>query len=323
MKFIEKLETYFNSGSTDKQNQRRLGGLLISITALLLAIAILVTAIGLVVNLFSGLGNGPDDNGEDDGPTVNTHLLATSFEEVLAKANKNGYLSATSTEALAETSYTTLRQTNRPKVTVDGKETNLYRCQNADNFALQNEAKAAFDALALEFYNKEGLNTLWVKLAYNIAGDNVAPYATAQAIMLDYSVSGNESEGSIFGVEEYKWIYENAHLYGFVRVSNEEGEQNVFRYVGLANAKYIQSKQKKADTFYTVDNYLEEIKATNPNKTMSIKGVAKALGEKSTTTVYVYYMPTDSAEFMLPNNNKYGFTVDDIGTGYVVSYWKL
>ena len=320
MKITEKLEAYFNSGSTDKQNHRRLGGLLISITALLLAIAILVTAIGLAVTLISNAANRPNNNDDDGGDSVNTHLLATSFEEVLAKANKTGYLSPSAGEALAETSYTTLKQINRPK-TPDGS--NLYRCQNADNFALQNEAFAAFNAMATAFYEKEGLATLWVKLAYNVAGNNVAPYANAQALMLDYSTSGNESSGSIYGVEEYEWIYENAHNYGFVRVSNEEGEQNVFRYVGLAHAKSIQAKQKKAETFYTVEDYLAEVKTTTPNSTMSIKGVVKTLGEKATTTVYVYYMPTESSEFKLPNNNKYGFTVEDVGTGYVVSYWKL
>ena len=41
---VENLEKYFNTGSTDKQNKRRLGGLLIAITAILLVLSILTTA---------------------------------------------------------------------------------------------------------------------------------------------------------------------------------------------------------------------------------------------------------------------------------------
>ena len=49
MKFIENLENYFNSGSTDKQNKRRLGGLLIAVTAMLLAVSMVAIAVGGVV----------------------------------------------------------------------------------------------------------------------------------------------------------------------------------------------------------------------------------------------------------------------------------
>ena len=321
--FIGKLESYFTSGPTDKQNKRRLGGLLVCVTAILLVIAILVTSVAGVVAIVSGIINNiSNTDNNDDGPSTNSHLVETTLEEVLAKVNTNKYgpLSSPANENLAETSYTTLRQTNRPKLP-SGE--NLYRCQSADNFALQNDAFAAFNAMATEFYNKKGLATLWVKAAYSTSGSNVEPYSNAYAIMLDYSVNGDASNGSIYGVEAYSWIYENAHLYGFIRVSNDEGEQNVFRYVGLAHAKNIYNKQKKADTFYTLDAYLEELKATTPTNTISIKGVAKALGDKNTTTYYSYYMPTDSATFWLPNDLKYGCTVDNVGSGYIVTYWKL
>ena len=315
-----KLESYFTSGPTDKQNKRRLGGLLVCVTAILLVIAIFVTSIAGVAAIISGLIDGFSDPGdEDDGPSTNSHLVETTLEEVLAKVNTNKYgpLSSPADENLAETSYTTLRQTNRPKLP-SGE--NLYRCQSADNFALQNDAFAAFNAMATEFYNQEDLATLWVKAAYSTSGSNVEPYSNAYAVMLDYSIDGIASNGSIYGVKEYEWIYENAHLYGFIRVSNDEGEQNVFRYVGLAHAKNIYNKQTKADTFYTLDAYLEELKATTPTNTISIK--VKALGNKN-TTYYSYYMPTDSATFWLPNDLKYGCIVDNVGSGYIVTYWKL
>lgn len=322
MNIIEKLENYFNSGSTDRQNKRRLGGLLIAITAILLVVAIVVTSIGGVVALIGGVVDSfkkPDET-PDDG--VNNHLAETTLEEVMVKAAASKFTLTNAEVALTDADYTRLQQPKRP--VADDGTTKLYNCESADNFALQTEAFDAFNAFVTAFYQKTKLTTLWVKVAYNVTGGNASYFTNALAVKLDYVTdTSNYTTASTFGVDEYEWIYEHAHEYGFVRVSNNSGEENIFRYVGLAHAKYIESKQGKNDeTFYGLESYLADIKATTPDSTIKIGSVKKAIGETSTTTFYVYYMPSASAVFKLPNN-KYTYTVSaaDDG-GYIVTYRK-
>ena len=323
MSFIEKLEKYFNTGSTDKQNKRRLGGLLIAITAMLLAASIVAVAVGGVVVAIIGLIDGakkPDDNA-DKGP--NTHLAEVALTDVATKADENKLFTLTNMEIeLTEADYIKLQRPNRP--VANDKKTKLYGCESADNFALQKDAFAAFNAMVTAFYGETNNTKLWVKLAYNVQGGNVSYYANALAVMLDYVTDDEEyTTASIYNVEEYKWIYDNAHEYGFVRVSDTEGEENVFKYVGFANAKYIQNQQRRnKDNFYSIDSYISEIKASTPDDPISISGVKRSLnGEGGKTAYYVYYMPAESASYKLPTD-KYDYTVMAIDGGYVVTYCK-
>lgn len=319
MNFIEKLEKYFNTGSTDKQNKRRLGGLLIAITAMLLAASIVAVAVGGVVAAVAGI-IGTKEPDEDSDGGVNTHLAEAAMTDLTAKENK--LFKLTNAEVtLTEADYKKLQRPNRP--VADDGETKLYGCESADNFALQNEAFEAFNAFVSAFYKQKKNTKLWVKVAYNIQGGNVSYYASALAVKLDYVTDGeNYTTASIYGEKDYEWLYDHAYEYGFVRVSNTEGEENVFKYVGLSHAKYIQSQQKKnKDTFYSIDSYIAEIKATTPDTPIKISTVKKALGESGTTAYYVYYMPADSAVVKLPTD-KYAYTVMAIDGGYVVTYCK-
>ena len=319
MNFIEKLEKYFNTGSTDKQNKRRLGGLLIAITAMLLAASIVAVAVGGVVAAVAGI-IGTKEPDEDSDGGVNTHLAEAALTDLTAKENK--LFKLTNAEAtLTEADYKKLQRPNRP--VADDGETKLYGCESADNFALQNEAFEAFNAFVSAFYKQKKNTKLWVKVAYNIQGGNVSYYASALAVKLDYVTDGeNYTTASIYGEKDYEWLYDHAYEYGFVRVSNVEGEENVFKYVGLSHAKYIQSQQKKnKDTFYSIESYIAEIKATTPDTPIKISTVKKALGESGTTAYYVYYMPADSAVVKLPTD-KYAYTVMAIDGGYVVTYCK-
>ena len=319
MNFIEKLEKYFNTGSTDKQNKRRLGGLLIAITAMLLAASIVAVAVGGVVAAVAGI-IGTKEPDEDSDGGVNTHLAEAALTDLTAKENK--LFKLTNAEVtLTEADYKKLQRPNRP--VADDGETKLYGCESADNFALQNEAFEAFNAFVSAFYKQKKNTKLWVKVAYNIQGGNVSYYASALAVKLDYVTDGeNYTTASIYGEKDYEWLYDHAYEYGFVRVSNVEGEENVFKYVGLSHAKYIQSQQKKnKDTFYSIESYIAEIKATTPDTPIKISTVKKALGESGTTAYYVYYMPADSAVVKLPTD-KYAYTVMAIDGGYVVTYCK-
>lgn len=322
MNIIEKLEKYFNSGSTDKQNKRRLGGLLIAVTAMLLAVSMVAIAVGGVVAGIIELTDGLKKQEEEEGGGVNTHLAEVALTDVTTKAEENTRFTLTNAEVtLTEADYVRLQRPNRP-VANDGA-TKLYGCETADYFALQKDAFTAFNALVTEFYKQKNNTKLWVKMAYNTQGGNVSYFTNALAIKLDYVTdTENYTTASIYGVKDYEWIYDHAHEYGFVRVSNLEGEENILRYVGLANAKYVQNQQKKSkDNFYSLETYLADIKATTPDTPIKISSAKKAIGESGTTAYYVYYMPADSAVVKLPTE-KYAYTVMAIDGGYVVTYCK-
>ena len=324
MNVMEKLENYFNSGSTDRQNKRRLGGLLIAITAILLVVAIITVSVGgaimAIVGIFDGINNPGND--DDGGSVGNSHLVETTLEDITIKANATKFTLTNGEVTLTEDDYTKLQRPNRP--VADDGETKLYRGDLADDFALQKDAFEAFNTLVSDFYKKTGLTTLWVKLAYNVKGGNTSYFTNALAVKLNYVTDENTlANASIYGVKDYEWIYENAHKYGFVRVSANEGEENILRYVGLAHAKYIESKQGKDDeNFYGLDDYLAEITSTTPDNTMKVSSVNKAIGNKSTTTYYTYFMSATATPLRLPNSNKYNATVLFVGDGYIVTYCK-
>lgn len=328
MTFLEKLENYFNSGSTDKQNKRRLGGLLISVTAILLVLATFVLAIAACVTFVSTLKFGDDD--ESDIPTTNADLVAAAIEDVTAKAdnallllnNDYGYAG----DAPAESAVTKLQQINRPK-TPEGK--NMYACESADNFALTKEAAKAFHEMIKGFYEAKKNTNIWVKCAYNVNGANASVYATATAIQLNYLTGSDEEDEyankSIYGVKDYEWIYDNAAKYGFIQISDAEGEENIFRYVGTAHAKYI--GQKNGKNFYGLAEYQNDLKNdyVNPKK-LSVSNVPTEAGSKSTARYYVYYIPANAATdaVMLPNTEKFDYTVSYNNVdGYIITYTKL
>ena len=327
MNVMEKLENYFNSGSTDKQNKRRLGGLLIAITAILLVVAIITVSVGGAIMAIVGIVDGFKNPGNDDdgGNVGNSHLVETTPEDITIKANATKFTLTNGEVALTEADYKTFSPVNRPEKDENDANTKdyLYRAHSPESFALQNEAFEAFNAMVRDFYAKTGLDTLWIRMAYNKDGGNVSYFTNGLAVKLEYTTDYAESAGSIYGVDDYKWIYEHAHEYGFVSVSNLEGEENILRYVGLAHAKYIESKQGKNDEdFYGLDDYLAEITSTTPDNTMKVSSVKKAIGDKSTTTYYTYFMSATATPLRLPNSNKYNATVLFVGDGYIVTYCK-
>ena len=189
---------------------------------------------------------------------------------------------------------------------------------------LQREAVAAFSAMTEEFNKKEG-KLIHVPVAYEIGADNSENYKNALAVKLCYKDSDGKSQ-SILGNDEYEWIVDNAHKYGFVRISAKEGEQNIYRYVGLANAEYIYKKQAKCDEeegeFYGIGDYLADVKAGE----LTVRSVYTSLDEGAKkTTHWVYFVsnaPEDQQSIKLPDASKYAFDISRVADGYVVVYHR-
>ena len=326
MKFMEKLEAYFNTGSVEKQNQKRLGGIVIGVTAVLLVVAMLTLGIGSIVGAIIDGVNEKKENEENSKPTVNADLVDSTLEAITELDNSILLNTGNNVEYIVKTAdIKQMQPKNRPK-NADGE--NLYMCENTNNFALQVDAFNQFTELVKAFYEKTGDLNLWVKQAYIVGVENNPnAYATAMTIQLDYLVERVEETSkyvtaSTYQVDAYKWIYDNAYKYGFVRVSNEEGEENIFRYVGLDHAKYIESKNT-SKKFYGVNDYLADLKNYTTSK-LTIRSVKTEIAEGKTknTNHFVYYVPAQGP-YKLPDEKLFNYTVSSNNTdGYILTYWS-
>ncbi len=326
MKFTEKLESYFNTGSTEKQNQKRLGGLLIGITAVLLAVSIILLVVVPACQAIGDAIEAKKNEKEDNSPAVNNDLVDATLEEITAL--DNAYLLDTSkgvTLTIANSDVKRFQPINRPK-NEDGD--NLYMCERSNDFALQTVAFEQFNEMIKEFYKEEGDINLWVKQAYDVSiENNPNEYATALTVQLDYLVEYIEETSryitaTTYGVETYEWIYDNCHEYGFVRASNEEGKENVFRYVGLDHAKHIESKNT-SKKFYGVNDYLNDLKGYTAGK-LTVRSVPTEITDGTTKKIthYVYFVPA-TGPYKLPDSAEFSYTVSSNNSdGYVVSYWE-
>ena len=202
-----------------------------------------------------------------------------------------------------------------------------YTC--ASNHGLQTEAADAFNLMMTDFYNakKEKVN---VVAAYSIDEDNSENFKNALAVKLNFK-NADDVSTSIYNANgakdwKYDWIYDNAAKYGFVPITMQEENGNVFRYVGLASAKYIASKQGKVDLEknedYTIADFLNEVRAGE----ITVRSVDVSLEEDAKrTTHYIYFVsatPATADDVKLPIAGKYTYTVSKISDGYVVEYHK-
>ncbi len=340
MKFLEKVENYFNSGSTDKINKRRLGGLLIGITAILLVISMVVLAAAAII---TGIGNIVDANKEDEPVDYTSNLDPVSGTDV--KALATGTIVLDERDLAASATLKSLTQTNRAFTTDD----NIYN-KDATNIIygvgggltsgniafLQQEALTAFNAMMKKFYLEKGLATIYVVAAYENNQGNIKAtgyYKNALSLKINYisGAFGNKDykdEGSIYDVEEYEWIYQNAYKYGFVQVSDAENETNIFQYVGFAHARYIRDKQKSSkENFYSIDDYLAELKAATAEKPLTVTN-AQTFDEKGeivkSTKYFSYYMAADTADdaWKLPKEGFEYTVTETLDGGFIVTYCK-
>lgn len=134
----------------------------------------------------------------------------------------------------------------------------------------------------------------------------------------DFAIYPKNKNGSTFiNADEYSWIYDNCHKYGFI-LRYPEGKTAItgiapeswhFRYVGVPHSTYMQDKGK------TLEEYLTDI-------TVYSEGVPLTV-EISTNEIYsVFYVKksdSDKTSFTVPKNTEYGISGDNAG-GFVVWY---
>lgn len=300
------LQNYFNSGSPDKRAKRRIGGIVIAVTAIALVAAIIVLAVSSIAAAFK------KPPAEVPPPSNAIETYSGDISDINAHLNSKVTLVDGSGLVIAESDVKTFAPSNRTNVGTDAANpVHAYGCSaiNYNKDALIIEAYNAFDKMACDFYNDNGQTTkICVVKVYNIEGQAASAYANALTVKL-HTFDGNY-ENSIYGDARYDWIYENAANYGFVRVSNEEGEEDVFRYVGTVHAKGVGRDRILSD-------YISELKGTTAEAPKKVK-VKLSPDAKSSTEVSIYYVPYGDS-YALPNAEKYTFSASNVGDGYVIT----
>ncbi len=326
MNITDKLEKYFNTGSTDKQNKRRLGGLLIAITAILLVISMLVLAGGGVVAAVGGIIGWFDKPGENEGGGGASSVLVDAAESDVANATATTILLEGAAQNVSVTTFGDIsNNAYRFKNGVDKSGGWVYKASLAKG--LQADALKAFNAMIAELQNQIPSELVaWANDAYG-ADESRPDYASGLVVEIYYGrMDEDTASGSAYESEDFEWLFKNAYKYGFVRVSDADGEESVFQYVGIEHAKYIYDKQKSSkETFYGIGSYIADIKQNaTPDAPMSL-GSVKNLDGKSVSPS-VYYMPAAAGEgyvYKLPKEG-YDYTMQKTadGSGYIVTYWR-
>lgn len=315
MKFIT---DFLNSGTVKQQNRKKLGALLICITAALLAVALIVLTVAAIAGAIKNKG---EDEEEETGPKIPSGYVTTTFEEgqssngdLLLLDEAHPYVGGAPTVVLMDT------EENRPYVNGDER---VYYVENRTTFSLTEAAMAGFLAMVTDFFEETGDNNLYVSQAYeaDVASElhkngctvTLKYYADLTADPIPkLPIYDAEAKAP---VETYQWIYDNAAKYGFVRASNVEGEENIFRYVGAVHAKAMQDK--KLTTVAEYITYLQTKHAFPSQLGVTVRGA-----DGKDVKYGVYYIAPDADQYV-PEEGTYDYTVsgDNMG-GYIVTVTK-
>lgn len=320
MKFIK---DFLNSGTAKQQKRKRLGALLVSITAALLVVALLVLAVFGIVGAIKNRGE--EEETEEEGNKIPKGYVTTEFSK---DQDINGtLLKITASKA---NSYKGKAPTAKPDIqTREAAGTlGLYRADHGD-IKLQQETMDAFHAMVKAFDAANSGASNYTKnrlyLDSNLAPKSATPSADTKAVMnsgtililAEQATDSTDNEVSIYDADNktgkgvYKWLYDNAARYGFIVVADTAEEGNIFRYVGAAHATYM-TKNK-----LTFDAYLEKLDSTQAGKTLSIS----VTGEDGKAIRYEIYYIAPTTEHLVPEKYEYTVSGDNAG-GYIVTVNK-
>ena len=179
-------------------------------------------------------------------------------------------------------------------------EPELINIEDARDEATPKTAQALFDmvvdcnkALAEDGSDDDNLV---LSGAYNVneISTQKGVYSSGEAVAISCCYEGSPQDiRPINEVPKYKWIYSNAHKYGFVPVS---ANSNVFRYVGIQHATAARSNGTYLNT------YLKKLK----NATVETPLILDANG-----TSVAYYCPINDVK--VPKNYDYDISGDNVG----------
>ena len=260
--------------------------LLIVITTILLIVSVIAFAICQVVNITAG--KSPDEEKDTAEEAIN--LGETTTKELSPTAVNSGNLLTLNSTARYKGDVDVVNLQKREDRPQTEASKNAYTVLPAvqSKFHATDATATALNKMLKAFYEAKKDDNLLISGAYDTSEvDSQEPiFSSGEAIALsyfhDYANNGINDQRSIAGVDTYKWIYANAHKYGFVAAS---ANSNVFRYIGVTHASAAKLKG------LTLDKYLNQLKNATPEAPMRLD---------SSGTYVAYYCPIDNV--IVPKN---------------------
>jgi len=293
-------------GSLEQQKKRRAVVFAMLITAAALVLSLVIFLISGVVSLISD--NAPDKDGEEGGTDISTYEPTSFSSEQVS--NGNLLLVDDNHSYKGNTSMVTFKDSaDRPRK--PNSNAVIYSLNTNLPYGGTAEAVSAFNAMIKDFYEAKDDDNLYIENSCNIgstAQENI--FATGLCFELTYYVNWEterDNRPSIYGVEMYQWIYENAHKYGFIQLYSAEedaSKANIFRYVGEAHAFYI----KKQNISFS--EYIALVQTKTAQAPLTVTTASK-------TKYNIYYIAKD-AEQLVPTDSPYTVSGDNLG-GYIVT----
>lgn len=329
MKFIK---DFLNSGTAKQQKRKRLGAMLVCITAAILVIALLVLAVFGIVGAIKN--RNAEEESEETGDKIPKGYVTTEFSKEQSVNGTMLKITASKAYAYAGTAPTVKPEPSvREAAGVEG----LYYAAYGD-ISLQQETMDAFHAMVKAFdATKQGSSDYTAGCLY--LDSNLAPSTATlsdgteednkpatKAIIKSGTIvilsatptpKDTDNAASIYDAENktgkgvYKWIYDNAAKYGFIVVADTAEQGNVFRYVGVAHASYMKREN------LSFDDYLAKLMKTQAGKGLSVS----VTGTDGKATKYEMYYVAPTEQHLVPEKFSYTVSGDNAG-GYIVTVNK-
>lgn len=310
MKFIK---DFLNSGTAKQQKRKRLGALLISITAALLVVALLVLAVFGIVGAIKNRGE--EEVVEETGDKIPKGYTTTTFGP---DQTYNGpLLLLDASHPYRGNALKVFSESGSVYRATSPEGESLYSVNGMKDIGFTEETINAFNQMMVAFYQAKSTEgyvagTLWIQnpASMSLNDSTKAMLSAGYGIIL---TDGRDTAATIYDAETkkgkgvYAWLYENAAQYGFIQASTAEGEENIFRYVGLVHAKYMVDKN------LSVADYLAKLsKETGPGDTLKYKvdGVS-----------YEIYYIAPTFPHLIPEKGHHTVSGDNAG-GYIITVNK-
>ncbi len=290
------LETLLHGNNEKERKNKAACAAAIVITAILLVIAIIAFSICQIIDSTPA---GPNDSNNSERE-IETE--PQDFGDKSANAVKEGLLVTLDDNhnyKVGEVLHNLQNRTDRPK-TANGD--NAYSVFNKQSNVATEETCVALNKMLTAFYKATKNEDLILADAYDTeAVDSQNPaFSAGTAVEFKYFTTAQGSfsaTGSIVGVNEYKWLYNNAHKYGFVPLS---ADSNIFRYVGIQFATAIKASGLSFDAF------IAKLKAATPENPVFLD---------SNKNYATYYCSID--QVVVPTNFAYDTDGDNASGVYV------
>ena len=279
--------------------------------AALTVLMLLVMAIGgIIANIRSELGKGPDNEKVDWGSFTVTATDTLQGSLTLVN-NTHVYTFPSSIDHLGK--LNDKRMSHDPRLYV----------QSGLSTYMENTALDALDQMLVDFHAATGKDDVSLRYAYRSAEEQqelVDKGSTTQVGYSDHHTGlgiqlGYYRDNRNYTLDTdpvYNWLFENCHKYGFVirypadkvDITGVDDYTDYFRYVGVAHATYMTEHD------LCLEEYIDLIKDYTDEKPLKVNGADGKYYE-------VWHVAVDgSATVKHPTN--YAYTVSGTNDGGVV-----